>query len=80
MALKRALNEYRGKQDYERLLQRYAQLDSCYERAMQDGNRLARRLDARDRLNDALTIAVIVLGGLLMAALVGCACLWKLAY
>lgn len=68
IAQKRALAEYKGKQDYERLLQRYAQLDACYAKAMQDGNRLARRLEARDRLNDALTIAVIVLGGLLLVA------------
>lgn len=76
MAFKRALAEYKGKQDYERLLKKYQQLEACCDTMIKSSNRLARRLEARDRLNDALTIAVIVLFTLLLAALVACVWLW----
>lgn len=80
IALKRALAEYKGKQDYERLLKRFLQLEEVCDSAIKTGNRLADRLERSYEQNDNLKFALVILGGLLMAALVGCACLWKLAY
>lgn len=76
IAQKRALAEYKGKQDYERLLRSYAQLDACYEKAMQTSNRLARQLAHCETVNVKLFAVISALGCLLAVAVT--ACVWLL--
>lgn len=76
IAMKRALNEYKGKQDYERLLKKYAQLDRMYWNAIETSKVLDNRLITSEEQNKSLKVAVIVLFNLLLAALVACGWLW----
>lgn len=76
IAQKRALAEYKGKKDYERLLAAYAQLDDCYAKAMQTSNRLARQLAHCEAVNAKLFAVIAALGCLLSVAVTACVWLW----
>lgn len=76
IAQKRALAEYKGKKDYERLLQKYAQLDDCYAKIWREANRLARELARCEAVNVKLFAVIAVLGCLLSVALTACVWLW----
>lgn len=68
IAQKRALAEYKGKQDYERLLKSYWKRDEQCRRAFDKAKRLDAELEESKATNCRLVAAVIALGGLLLVA------------
>lgn len=77
IAQKRALAEYKGKKDYERLLAAYAQLEAMYSNALENCRKLDNRVLDAEETNSRFFIIIVVLGNLAVLALIGCAALWS---
>lgn len=76
IAQKRALAEYKGKKDYERLLAAYAQLEAMYSNALATSRKLDNRVLEVEAVNVKLFAVIAVLGSLLSVAVTACVWLW----